>query len=106
VALNAVAFNVGFHNEHHDFPSIPWNKLPLIKKTAPEYYETLYYHTSWTKLFFQFLFDREISLFNRILRRDRGRVAITDVSKPDIEMTIFVLYLLNNYSFYCKVDNI
>ena len=65
----------------------PWNKLPEIKKTAPEYYETLYYHTSWTKLFFQFLFDREISLFNRILRRDRGRVAITDVSKPDIEMT-------------------
>jgi sphingolipid delta-4 desaturase len=33
------------------------------------------------------LFDREISLFNRILRRERGKVAITDVSKPDIEMS-------------------
>ncbi|MDB5086338.1 MAG: sphingolipid delta-4 desaturase, partial [Mucilaginibacter sp.] len=51
----------------------------------------LYYHTSWTKLFLQFLFDREISLFNRILRKERGRVALTDVSKPDAEMSIKVV---------------
>ena len=84
-ALNTVAFNVGFHNEHHDFPSVPWNKLPQIKKNAPGYYNNLYFHKSWTKLFFQFLFDREISLFNRILRKDRGKVPITDTSKPDLE---------------------
>jgi len=85
-AFNTVAFNVGFHNEHHDFPSIPWNKLPEIKKTAPEYYDTLHYHKSWTKLFFRFLFDREISLFSRIVRKERGKVALTDVSKPDVEL--------------------
>ncbi|QQL49767.1 fatty acid desaturase [Mucilaginibacter ginkgonis] len=85
--LNKVAFNVGFHNEHHDFPSIPWNKLPQIKKAAPVYYDTLHYHKSWTMLFLRFLFDREISLFNRILRKERGKVALTDVSKPDLEMT-------------------
>ncbi len=84
--LNTVAFNVGYHNEHHDFPSIPWNKLPEIKKTAPGYYDTLYYHKSWTKLFFWFLFDKEISLFSRILRKERGRVALTDISKPDEEL--------------------
>jgi len=84
--LNTVAFNVGFHNEHHDFPSIPWNKLPAIRKTAPEYYDTLHYHTSWTKLFLRFLFDREISLFSRIVRKDRGRVALSDVSKPDTDL--------------------
>lgn len=86
--LNTVAFNVGFHNEHHDFPSIPWNKLPQIRKTAPEYYDTLHYHTSWTKLFFKFLFDREISLFSRVVRKDRGRVALTDVSKPDTDLLV------------------
>ncbi|HVW95437.1 MAG TPA: fatty acid desaturase [Mucilaginibacter sp.] len=86
--LNTVAFNVGFHNEHHDFPSIPWNRLPQIRKTAPEYYDTLHYHTSWTKLFFRFLFDKEISLFSRILRKDRGQVALTDVSKPDSEIVV------------------
>jgi sphingolipid delta-4 desaturase len=84
--LNRIAFNVGYHNEHHDFPSIPWNRLPKLKSTAPEYYETLYYHKSWTRLFFRFLFDKEISLFHRIVRKDRGRVALTDVSKPDEEL--------------------
>jgi len=84
--LNTVAFNVGFHNEHHDFPSIPWNRLPQIKKTAPEYYDTLYSHASWTKLFFRFLFESEISLFNRIIRKERGKVKMTDRSKPDQEL--------------------
>ncbi|HVV55675.1 MAG TPA: fatty acid desaturase [Mucilaginibacter sp.] len=84
--LNTIAFNVGYHNEHHDFPSIPWNKLPEIRKTAPEYYDTLKYHTSWTKLFFRFLFDREISLYNRIVRKERGKVAITDKARHDVEM--------------------
>lgn len=74
--LNRVSFNVGYHNEHHDFPSIPWNRLPQIKSTAPDYYDNLHAHTSWTKLFLRFLFDREISLYNRILRKDRGRVAV------------------------------
>jgi sphingolipid delta-4 desaturase len=86
--LNTVAFNVGYHNEHHDFPSIPWNRLPELKKAAPEYYESLLYHKSWTKLFFRFLFEREISLFNRIVRNERGKVALTDVSKPDAELVV------------------
>jgi sphingolipid 4-desaturase/C4-monooxygenase len=84
--LNTVAFNVGYHNEHHDFPSIPWNRLPLIKKTAPSFYDKLASHRSWTKLFFRFLFDREISLFSRVVRKDRGKVALTDESKPDLEV--------------------
>ncbi|UAY50991.1 fatty acid desaturase [Ferruginibacter albus] len=85
--LNNVSFNVGYHNEHHDFPSIPWNRLPEIRKTAPSYYNTLSYHTSWTKLFFRFLFDQEISLFSRVVRKDRGKVPLTDESKPDAELT-------------------
>jgi sphingolipid delta-4 desaturase len=84
--LNTVAFNVGFHNEHHDFPSIPWNKLPRIRQTAPGFYNSLAYHTSWTKLFFRFLFDGEISLYSRVLRKERGKVALTDESKPDLEI--------------------
>ncbi|MFI5218907.1 MAG: fatty acid desaturase [Bacteroidia bacterium] len=84
--LNTLAFNVGYHNEHHDFPSIPWNKLPLLKKTASSYYDSLHSHNSWFKLFFRFLFDKNISLFSRTTRMDRGKVALTDVSKPDEEI--------------------
>ena len=84
--LNTVAFNVGYHNEHHDFPSIPWNKLPQIRKEASGFYNTLYYHTSWTKLFFRFLFDKEISLFSRIIRNNRGKVQLTDESRPDVDL--------------------
>lgn len=84
--LNRVAFNVGFHNEHHDFPSVPWNRLPQIRKGAPSFYNTLFYHTSWTKLFFRFLFDKEISLYSRVVRKERGKVKLVDESKPDMEL--------------------
>ncbi|MFN5424608.1 MAG: fatty acid desaturase [Bacteroidota bacterium] len=86
--LNHVAFNVGFHNEHHDFPSVPWNRLPDIKKTAPGFYDHLSSHTSWTKLFLRFLFDQEISLFSRVVRKNRGKVSLTDESRPDAELSI------------------
>lgn len=73
--LNTVAFNVGFHNEHHDFPSIPWNKLPQIKRKAPAFYDTLLSHASWTKLFFTFIFDPKLSLYSRVLRKEKVRIA-------------------------------
>ena len=66
--LNVPALNVGYHNEHHDFPSIPWNRLPKIRAMAPEWYDTLMYHTSWPGLLFKFLKDPEIDLFSRVER--------------------------------------
>ena len=71
--LNIFAFNVGFHNEHHDFPSVPWNKLPELKSKAPGFYDTLKSHQSWTRLFFRFLFDKNITLHSRILRDEKAK---------------------------------
>ncbi len=76
--LNIFALNVGYHNEHHDFPSVPWNNLPKIRKAAPEHYDTLYYHKSWFKLWIQFLTDPNISLFSRMVRSNRGKLPITN----------------------------
>jgi sphingolipid delta-4 desaturase len=79
--LNLVNLNVGYHNEHHDFPSVPWNKLPQVKAIAGGHYENLGYHTSYTKLLFQFLFNREISVYSRTARDNRGKSSQSDGKK-------------------------
>jgi len=84
-ALNLLAFNVGYHNEHHDFPSVAWNRLPRVHDAAPEVYTKLAAHTSWARLLWRFLFDRKITLFSRIVRNDRNHVALDDAVKPDVE---------------------
>jgi sphingolipid delta-4 desaturase len=76
---------VGFHNEHHDFPSVAWNRLPQIRVTAPEVYANLSAHQSWARLLWRFLFDRNITLFSRIVRNERNHVALDDQVKPDVE---------------------
>jgi len=79
--LNKVAFNVGYHNEHHDFPSIPWNKLPQVKKKVPEVYDQLLSHPSWTKLFLRFLFDPNLGLHSRVARKQKNKI-----EKPNVEV--------------------
>jgi sphingolipid delta-4 desaturase len=81
--LNRLSLNVGYHNEHHDFPSVPWNNLPKLRQTAPEAYDSLDYHSSWTRLLFRFLFDPSISLYSRMVRDERGGVGLNDEVKPD-----------------------
>ncbi len=73
--LNFLALNVGYHNEHHDFPAVPWNNLPKIREMAPEYYNNLKYHTSWTSLWLKFIFDPSLSLYSRAERTAEGKVA-------------------------------
>jgi sphingolipid delta-4 desaturase len=84
--LNRLAFNVGYHNEHHDFPSVPWNRLPEIRAAAPEVYDKLSAHQSWTRLLFRFLFGRDVSLFSRIVRNERNQVRLEEEFKPDVEL--------------------
>jgi sphingolipid delta-4 desaturase len=67
--LNLFALNVGYHNEHHDFPGVAWNRLPCIRAAAPEFYDTLQSHRSWVKLWLRFIFDPRYDLFSRVERR-------------------------------------
>ncbi|MGP0057815.1 MAG: fatty acid desaturase [Beijerinckiaceae bacterium] len=72
--LNRIALNIGYHNEHHDFLEVPWTKLPKLKQMAPEFYDHLATRPSWTKLFFEFIFDKRYTLFSRV---DRSPATLT-----------------------------
>jgi len=73
---NLVALNVGYHNEHHDAPAVAWNRLPAVRRTAPELYDSLASHASWTRLLWRFLTDRNFSLWSRVVRENRGGVPV------------------------------
>ena len=66
--LNRLCFNVGYHNEHHDFANVPWNNLPKLKALAPEYYDSLASYRSWTAVIGRFILDPALSTYSRIVR--------------------------------------
>jgi len=70
--LNYVMFNIGYHNEHHDFPNIPWNKLPILKRMSPEFYDNLHTHSSYLRVLWEFIFNKDFTLRTRVVRWPRG----------------------------------
>lgn len=72
-ALNILTYNVGLHNEHHDFPAIPWSRLPVLHEIAKEFYADLPQHKSWIGVIWQFIWDKEVGLWCRVKRKEGGR---------------------------------
>jgi fatty acid desaturase len=66
--LNVVALNVGYHNEHHDLPGVPWHRLPKVRAAAPETYDTLVWYRSWTGLVVRYLTDPTLGPWKRVVR--------------------------------------
>ncbi len=65
---NLIAFNVGYHNEHHDIANVAWINLPKVKASAPDLYDSLASYKSWTALVLRFIFDKRLSAYSRIIR--------------------------------------
>ncbi len=61
---NWMAFQVGHHVEHHDFPRVPWSRVRRLRRIAREHYDGLASVSSWTTLLRRHLFDPSL---------DRGR---------------------------------
>ena len=54
-ALNALTLNVGYHNEHHDFPAVAGVRLPALREIAIEHYGALEAHHSVASIFRAYL---------------------------------------------------
>lgn len=70
--LNFITFNVGYHNEHHDFPAVPGSRLPEVKRIAAEFYDNMPQHHSWTQVLYDFITDPAVGPYARIKRKQRG----------------------------------
>ncbi|KAJ3255628.1 Sphingolipid delta(4)-desaturase DES1 [Boothiomyces macroporosus] len=70
--LNLLAYNVGYHNEHHDFPRIPGSRLPLVRKIAPEFYNDLPQVKSWPMTIVNFILFPHISPYSRVKRHAKS----------------------------------
>lgn len=65
--LNFLCYNVGYHNEHHDFPRVAGSRLPELKKRLPKWYDLPHYD-SWSSLIWNFVFRGNCNLYCRIVR--------------------------------------
>ena len=63
---------VGYHNEHHDFPSVPWTRLPQLRAIAKEFYDPLPAHASWPYVTWKFITDPSVGMWSRAKRTGRG----------------------------------
>jgi len=66
--LNYVSYNVGYHNEHHDFPTIPWSGLPKVRAMAPEFYDTLPRCECWVAAIYNYVVDDRLGPYSRVTR--------------------------------------
>lgn len=71
--LNWLTWNVGYHNEHHDFPYIAWTKLPELRKLASEFYDPLPQVHSWSGVIIWFIFNDVNNLWNRVKRTGKEK---------------------------------
>lgn len=71
--LNIICFNVGYHNEHHDFPRIPGSRLPLLRSMVPEYYDTLPSYTSWSGVIWSYITNPAVGPFSRVVRNGQPK---------------------------------
>jgi sphingolipid delta-4 desaturase len=78
--LNWITFNVGYHNEHHDFMNVPGWRLPALRRLVPDY-DALVSHRSWTGVLWHFITDRRLGYGSRIVRTrevfERGRATLS-----------------------------
>lgn len=78
--LNWLTYNVGYHNEHHDFPYISGKNLPKLRAMAPEFYDDMPHYHSWSKVIIDYIADTKISPYSRVKRVTMENKQIDDMN--------------------------
>ena len=85
--LNWFCFNVGYHNEHHDFMNIPGRLLPEYYEKTKAFYKDLSSTKSWTWMFIAFICSKKIGAQSRYHRtnsiREKGIVMARTMRKEN-----------------------
>lgn len=71
--LNRLSWNLGYHVEHHDFPNVPWHRLPRLRAMMPQWYPASHAHPSRGRAFFAALYKRRLDLWDRCVTRLASR---------------------------------
>lgn len=77
--LNRLTWMVGYHNEHHDLPRVPWSRLRQVRATAPEFYDDLPSCPSWSGALWRFVVDPRIDLSARLRRPEASDECVKKV---------------------------
>lgn len=85
--LNFFGWNVGYHNEHHDFPNVPWSRLPLLKEVGAKWYTPLAVTKSWPMAIWDFIVQPQMSSYRRV-KREKGAGKRTGSLLPTTTKTI------------------
>lgn len=81
----SIVSQVGYHNEHHDFPSVPWTRLPALRALAPEFYDNIPSHPSWPMVTINFIRDKEVGIFARAKRLSKEQKNLSSGGKKGQE---------------------
>ena len=83
--LNRLTWNVGYHNEHHDFPYIAWTKLPELRRIAAEFYDPLPQIDSWVFVIVDFISNDWNQLWSRVKRTGREKNGYNMNTDPQMD---------------------
>ena len=65
---NALTWNVGYHSEHHDFPRVPWSRLPAVRARFPDRYAALRTCPSWSTVVWEYVTRPDMGPHRRVVR--------------------------------------
>jgi fatty acid desaturase len=85
---NLLNTNGAKHCEHHDFPQVPWHRLPSISRIAPEFYRHVSPERTWSNVVWNYYWrtDLTFAYAHHPLHAQEARDPATSVAPIDLRI--------------------